>query len=317
MSKRRLNRQQQRRVKNNQAAIVNNEQFTGSDEKGLVICRHAKHADIEDEDGKHIRAKLRQNLGSLTAGDNIIFRRTAEGEAVVLAKLERTSVIGRPDKKGEIKPVAANVSQMLIVFAPKPIYSSLLIDSYLVAANTLNIVPVLIYNKCEISPLPQALNLYVELGYELMATSTKSFEGITHLQNELNDKISVFVGQSGVGKSSLIKALIPEVSPKTNSISKSLEQGMHTTSNSTLYHLPSGGSIIDSPGIREFSLWHLDTTQIIRGFVEFSPLLGQCKYRNCTHLYESCCAFKIAVDENEASKERLLSLQHLLKHTTI
>jgi ribosome biogenesis GTPase len=209
--------------------------------------------------------------------------------------------------------VAANVQQMLIVIAPKPVITPILLDSYLVAAEALNIKPIIIYNKTDIGIDTSFIEYYESIDYTVIQTSTINQLGFNTLIEKINDKISVFVGQSGVGKSTLISTILPNEEIKNQSISTHSELGKHTTSNSTLYHLPSGGSIIDSPGIREFGLWHMDKNKIVHGFKEFRPLIGQCKYKNCTHTHEPECALINTVNKGLLSKERLKSLQYLIQ----
>lgn len=322
MTKRKLTHRQQARIhKRHREHLDNmdepqkgdNTSLTGPKLHGLVICRYAKHAEVEDEEKARIRCQIRSNIGSLVAGDKVIWQRTKESQTgVIIAKLERTSVLGRGDKQGEIRPVAANVNQMIIVTAAKPELSTLLLDSYLVAAETLNINPIIVFNKMDLLPKPKVLMDYQAIGYTLICTSTKSLAGLNTLSHQLQNQISVFVGQSGVGKSSIISILDPNAHAKTNAISKQSELGKHTTSNSTLYHLSQGGSIIDSPGIREFGLWHMDKQTLIEGFVEFRPYIGQCKFKNCSHQHEIQCAFKDALSEGLISSHRFNSLKQLL-----
>lgn len=323
MTKRKLNKQQQHRIKQNKAREVeqaatsrenDTSQTLGPKTFGLVITRHAKQADIEDESGHRLSALIRQNIGSLTAGDRIVFQRNINAPGgIIISRLKRETVLGRGDKKGDIRPVAANVQQMFIVIASKPQVTSILLDSYLVASENLNIQPIIIYNKIDIDLDGPLIEYYRSIGYPVIATSTLNQSGIKELVDATNHHISVFVGQSGVGKSSLISTLIPDEDIRRQSISTHSSLGKHTTSNSTLYHIPTGGSLIDSPGIREFGLWHLAPHEIIEGFVEFRDLSGQCKFKNCTHLTEPGCAMIQFAEEKHFIKERLHSLQYLLK----
>lgn len=324
VSKRKLNKQQQSRIKRNQArditvasnhADTNTEQGLGPKSFGLVITRHAKHAEIEDETGHRLICKIRQNIGSLTAGDRVVFQTChLTDDGIVTSRLKRESELGRGDKKGQIRPVAANVDQILIVIASKPAITPVLLDSYLIAAENLNITPIIIYNKIDLGVNTDLVQYYQEIGYSILMTSTLDNQGIETLIKTTQDKMSVFVGQSGVGKSSLISTLLPDEHIRSQAISSQSELGKHTTSNSTVYHLPRGGSLIDSPGIREFGLWHLEKEQIMQGFIEFQALLGHCKYKNCSHCQEPGCVI-IEAAKSPFAKERLKSLQYLLnKH---
>jgi ribosome biogenesis GTPase / thiamine phosphate phosphatase len=317
MNKRKLSLKQKERIKRNQDAFINPEcSSQGPIHEGLVISRHANVAEVEDESHNLVRCKLRQNLGSVVAGDHVKWCMDNNQQAVILSRLERHSVLGRPDKRGNIRPVAANVDKVLIVIAPKPAPSSLLIDSYLVAAETLKIPPVIIFNKSDLSPTFKLLDTYRNIGYPIVETSCIDHEPLNNeaLVQCLKNQVCVFVGQSGVGKSTLIKNLVPNSNPKTSSISTAAKLGKHTTSNSTLYHLPFAGDIIDSPGIREFGLWHMDKEKITNGFIEVRPFIGKCKYKNCAHRNEPGCALKIAVAKGKLSPTRLSSLQGLTSH---
>lgn len=312
MSKRSINRQQQRRIKQLHDKHIKNNQ------RGLVIARYGKHVTVSSSDDQIHHCSIRQNLGDLAAGDQVVWQPEKGNTGIVLAVLERTSAFGRPDKNGRIKAVAANIDQLLIVVAPQPELTTSLLDSYLVAAATLNLAALIILNKVDLisnqaeSNLVTTLKTYQNIGYPVVTTSCIQADGMHALQPYLRDKSSVFVGQSGVGKSSLINKLIPDKDVRIGALSAQDKVGKHTTSYSYLYQLATGGSIIDSPGIRTLHLWQMEPRMIAQGFIEFRPYLNQCKFRNCQHLHENNCALKQAVAQGKIASARLESFHKIV-----
>lgn len=309
MSKRRINKQQQARIeKNQQNYQETKENNLDSLTDGLVISRFGKHVEIEDEDGKRILCSIRPNLDTVVAGDRVIWQPEGSNQGVVLSLYPRGSILARPTSRGLKKPVAANITQMIIVVAPKPDISWPLLDSYLIMAESLQLHAVILLNKIDLpcEDLKAQLTIdYQPLQYPILMTSQKDLESFKPLKSVLNHQVSVFIGQSGVGKSSVIAEILPhEQDIAINAISTGAELGKHTTSNSRYYHLPSGGALIDSPGVREFSLWDIDEAAIAQGYVEFRPYLSSCKFRNCTHINTPSCAIIDALNKKLISPRR-------------
>ncbi|RUR08293.1 small ribosomal subunit biogenesis GTPase RsgA [Legionella sp. km772] len=309
MSKRRINKQQSTRIEKIQQAYQNDkDNQIDSLADGLVITRFSKHVEIEDKQGKRIRCSIRPNLDVVVAGDRVIWQPEGNNQGVVVSLYPRASMLARPTAKGLKKPVAANITQLIIVVAPKPEISWPLLDSYLVMAETLKLHAVILLNKIDLSCeaiKQQLLSDYQGLNYPLLMISKNQASSVEDLKKILNHQVSVFVGQSGVGKSSLIASVLPhEENIITGDISLGSELGKHTTSNSCYYHLPSGGALIDSPGVREFSLWDIDSSTIAKGYKEFAHYLGQCKFRNCTHADTPHCALVAAVKDGKISANR-------------
>ena len=309
MSKRRISDQQSARIekkqkKYRQSTEIENNPATAD---GLIIRRFSRHAIVESNTGVRIHCSIRPNIDSLVAGDRVIWQAEGERQGIVVSCYPRQSVLGRPDKRGLLKPVAANISQIMIVVAPKPDISWGLLDSYLVMAEFLNLRACIVLNKIDLSSdtLQRSLQQYEQLGYTLLFTSKNENQGHQQLQKALNNQTSVFVGQSGVGKSSLISQILPlESNIQTGAISERTDLGCHTTSNSCLYHLPTGGALIDSPGVREFGLWHMPAREIANGYREFKPYLSQCKFRNCNHRDTIGCAIITAVEHHLITHNR-------------
>lgn len=308
MSKRRINKQQSARIEKIQQTYHDNKENHEALMDGLVITRFSRHVEVEDNEGKHLRCTIRPNLETLVAGDRVIWQNEGNNQGVVVSLYPRTSVLAKPSGTRLIKPVAANITQLIIVIAPKPEISWPLLDSYLVMAETLNLHAVILLNKTDLpcsSLKEQLLTDYQKLNYPLLFISKNTPDSLEQLKNLLDHQVSVFVGQSGVGKSSLISGILPhEQNIATGELSEISELGKHTTSNSRYYHLPSGGALIDSPGVREFNLWHINASEIARGYTEFKPYLSQCKFRNCTHKNTPHCAIIEAIQEGLISKRR-------------
>ncbi len=244
----------------------------------------------------------------MVAGDRVIWQTEGTNQGVVVSLYPRASLLARPTSAGLKKPVAANITQLIVVIAPKPEISWPLLDSYLIMAETLRLHVVILLNKIDM-PCDELRFLlladYQSLNYPIIMTHKNDLESFDQLKKALNHQVSVFVGQSGVGKSSLIARVLPhEENIATNEISEGAELGRHTTSNSRYYHLPSGGALIDSPGVREFSLWDIDASMIAQGYTEFRPYLSHCKYRNCTHIETPHCAIISALNEGIISSRR-------------
>lgn len=318
MTKRRLNKQQTTRIQNKQASYQRvDENHDALNENGLVISRFSRHAEIECVDGKRILCSIRPTIESLVAGDRVIWQPTNDKQGVVVSCYPRQSILGRPDKRHGSKPVCANITQIMVVVAAKPMLTWSLLDSYLIMAEHLRIKLTIVLNKTDLpcqDIKEELMTCYQPLGYDLLFTNQQDLQGYDVLTQALNDQTSVFVGQSGVGKSSLIAGILPhETNIQVADISSQSDLGCHTTSNSRLYHLPKGGSIIDSPGVREFGLWRMSLADIVSGFREFKDLVFECKYRNCTHQNCPGCAIVAATKKNACYKRRYDSMLKIAK----
>ncbi|OXY80714.1 small ribosomal subunit biogenesis GTPase RsgA [Oceanimonas doudoroffii] len=319
--KRRVSDNHSRRLKKQQAEVID-DTLLGAPEEGVVISRFGQHADIEDGEGRVHRCNLRRTIGSLVTGDRVVWRPGTDAlqgiSGVVEAVHPRATVLTRPDYYDGIKPVAANIDQIVVVSAVLPELSCHIIDRYLVAAEDVEMPPMLVLNKVDLLSDEQRrdaerdLQRYRDIGYRVLLVSCDTGEGLDELQQALSSHTSIFVGQSGVGKSSLVNAIMPDVEAQTGAVSDNSGLGQHTTTTARLYHFATGGSLIDSPGIREFSLWHLAPERVAWCFREFRDYLGGCRFRDCKHGTDPGCLLQEAAADGRIHPERLDSYHRIM-----
>lgn len=294
-----------------------------SEQQGLIICRYSRHFEVEalegDDIGKIHRCVSRANIDSIVTGDLVVWRAGADQTGVIESRQPRNSLLERPDNFGKLKAVAANIDQMVIVIACQPKPQSNLIDRYLVAAELMNIRPIIALNKADLidednrEQIEQLLSIYSSLGYKTVKIISSRHQDpqLDNLTELIQKYTSIIVGQSGVGKSSLINTLHPEAKLEVGPLSMQTGEGTHTTIKAKLFHLNDGGQLIDSPGIRDFSLWHIDEQQLQFGFIEIANRISECKFRDCKHENEPNCAILKAAENGEIHPERFDSYQRI------
>lgn len=274
-------------------------------------------------DGRRQRCKFRRQVGRPYCGDRVMVARADNESLVVESILPRKNYFVRADERQRQQPVAANLDQVIIVIATRPLPSRDLLERYLLAVHSLGIKPVIVLNKTDLEVEPDGhpqrakvlehLPDYKKLGYTVLRTSCKTEPGVSQLQPLLEGKTSILVGQSGVGKSSLINKLLPDLDIQTGALSEATGKGTHTTTSTMLYEFSGGGYLIDSPGVWEYGIWKLENDELADGFVEFSDYVGQCRFNDCVHATEPGCAIKTAVADGHILNWRYESYLRLLE----
>lgn len=288
-----------------------------SDLQGLIIAGHGRHY-LARADHQTLQCVTRGKKSDVATGDLVRLALTSTDQAVIEEILPRTTLLYRSDQY-KSKLLAANVTQLFIVVATEPGFSDDLVSRALVAANAAGIRAHIILNKTDVSHLLPAarskLERYGQLGYPIHEVSAKAAasETLSILQPLLAGQSSILIGQSGMGKSSLIQLLVPDADIAVREISQRLDSGKHTTTFTRLFEIDAQTSVIDSPGFQEFGLYHLTEGMLERAFPEFQPVLGQCRFTNCHHVAEPDCAVLSALHEGQIDKERhrlYLQLRH-------
>ncbi len=283
-----------------------------------MITRFGATLIVEEATRRHHRCSTRRHLDYAVCGDKVKWQPAPSGPGIVTDILPRRNELTRTNKHGQIRTIAANFDQLGVIIActPQPDWTT--VDRYLVAAMYLSCEAFLVINKQDLPTNTADLALlsedYRRIGYYVLHTSAKKSLGMGKLEAQLKDKITIFVGQSGVGKSSLVKQLLPYQNIRIGELSSNREMGKHTTSSTTLYQLPSGGGLIDSPGVRSFNPPPIQSHKTLsQGYIEFSPYLEHCRFHNCSHTVEPGCALIKAAAAGEISPRRLQRYQRLAK----
>ena len=274
--------------------------------QGLVVSHLGKGIAVEVEE-KILLCQTLRKLDTVVVGDQVLLSISGPEQGRIEQILPRQSVLHRPSRGDQIRPVAANINTIFVVFAAEPECDFLLIDQYLAICENCNIDAALIFNKIDLAhatAVEDELAYYQTLGYRLFKVSAKQSIGLDSLTEALAAQISLFAGQSGVGKSSLSNALLPDKVLKTNTVSETTRHGRHTTTAATLYHLPSGGDLIDSPGVAIFGLAGLSEAQLAWGFREFHPFIEQCRFNDCRHVNDKDCAVRQAAEQGKIAINR-------------
>ena len=284
--------------------------------KGTIIAAHGRQYLVELDGGEKLLCFPRGKKSELACGDRVTLQRSGDGQGVVDSIDERHSLLYRSNEYKQ-KLIAANVTQIVIVVACEPSFSDELITRCIVAAESQDMKALIVLNKCDLSErLPAAeaaLAPFERLHYPLLRLCAQRDVGA--LREHLHGEVSVLVGQSGMGKSTLTNALIPEANARTREISAALDSGKHTTTHATLYRLDSASALIDSPGLQEFGLRHLNQGAIEYGFPELRPLLGKCRFRNCRHDQEPGCAVHAALQSGGIDARRYATFRTLCSET--
>ncbi|MDD2701704.1 MAG: ribosome small subunit-dependent GTPase A [Sideroxydans sp.] len=272
---------------------------------GRIIAAYGRHYLAETPEGEVIECVPRGKKSEIACGDTIEFTRTGTDQGVVERIAPRSSLLYRSDAYKQ-KLIAANVTQLIIVVASEPSFNDELLARCLLAGHEQHLDMLIVLNKSDlpqVSAARERLAPYAKIGYRVLELSAT--QNVEPLRALLHGHTSVLVGQSGMGKSTLTNALIPEAQAATREISNALDSGKHTTTHATLYHLNADSHLIDCPGVQLFGLHHLDFATLERNFPEFLPYLGECRFANCSHSHEPDCAIRKATEEGMIDKRRL------------
>lgn len=275
--------------------------------EGLVIAHLGQGIAVEASSGSIFLCQTLRKLETVAVGDRVLWSQSSPDQGRIEEILPRRSALLRPARNGKTRPVAANIDTVFIVFAIEPFCDFLLLDQYLAICENRHMDAALVLNKTDLplsEQIEQELTVYQELGYRLYRVSATTAAGLDDLKQALKNQVSIFAGQSGVGKSSLTNAILPDKLLKTNAINATSKLGRHTTTAATLYHLEGGGDLIDSPGVAIFGLADLSIQQLAQGYREFLPLLDQCQFNDCRHLHDKGCAVRAASEAGTVSTSR-------------
>ncbi|HMM54956.1 MAG TPA: ribosome small subunit-dependent GTPase A [Candidatus Desulfobacillus sp.] len=274
--------------------------------QGVVVADFGRHYEVELADGSILPSRPRGRRSQIACGDRVALALAADSQGVIERVKPRRSLLYRSDGRRQ-KLIAANASQAVIVVAAEPSFSDELVSRCLVAAEQQGMRALIVLNKIDLEDKLEAararLAPFRDLGYAVVELC--ALEGAAALRPALAGQCSVLVGQSGMGKSSLINALLPAAGATVREISMRLDSGKHTTTHSRLYQLGDGVSLIDSPGLQSFGLAHLSRAEIEQAFREFQPHLGGCRFRDCRHDREPDCAVRDAVAAGGIAARRL------------
>ncbi len=316
MAKRRLSRRQQQRIDAAQRAVTQNDDYL----LGLVVSHQGGQILAELASAEVIECKIKSNLGTIVCGDRVAIEATAPGQYRVNAILERDNLLQRIDGFGQVRAVAANISQLIVCLAVKPEPNLFLLDQYLLSAEQQQIDACILLNKIDLAPTGDDAfglhEIYRPLGYRIVETSVKTGSGMQQFADLLAGRISVLSGVSGVGKSSLTSWLLPEEKIKIAEISEVNEEGRHTTRASRLYHLPGGGDLIDTPGVRGFSPFIDRQEPLTNGFREIAELAAGCRFNDCTHRNEPHCAVIAARADGRVADSRYQNYLKILEQAS-
>lgn len=298
--------------------------------KGTVIRSSGSVYGVRAVDGTFVECRVKGNFrlkgirstNPVAVGDNVVFDVREDGTAYIVEILERKNYIVRKasnlSKQSHI--LAANLDQcFLVVTISHPVTSTTFIDRFLASAEAYRVPVTLVFNKADLydqsesEELEYLTALYKSIGYRSIVTSVLQGTGIEELKAEMNGKVSLFAGNSGVGKSSLVNAVAPQLEAKVGEISKIHDTGMHTTTYTEMFEIMPGSYIVDTPGVKGFGTYNMEAEEISHYFVEFFELSKECKYGNCTHTHEPGCAVLAALEQGEIAPSRYQSYLSMLE----
>ena len=283
---------------------------------GRVVARYRRHCLVETGDDRRIACQISRRSLNPVVGDEVEWQSDSDDTGIVNDILPRHSELTRINNRGAPEVAAANLTQLVVVLAVKPVPDWFLLDRYLASAELSALKSVIVFNKVDLAEAPsQVLDDYRDLTNAICTASAKRMENLDALCAQMRDQRSAMIGQSGVGKSSLINALLGDSVQEVSALSERSGHGRHTTTTAVLYRLPSGGELIDSPGVRDFAPYIEDPRRVQRGFREITKFSNDCRFDDCAHLAEPGCAVKEAVTDGAIACRRYESYKALLALT--
>ena len=287
--------------------------------EGLVIAAHGQRGILETPAGDSLRYLIKGKRLRVVCGDRVMWTREAHDQTVIVSKIyNRNNALNRlSGSRAETEVIAANLTCLVVVFAPVPKPDWFLIDRYLCSGRLMGCRLFLVGNKNDLTArnadesVAREINDYVTVGYDYLSVSAKITGTLETLRQKLEGETGILVGQSGVGKSSIINQLIPDARISVGPISKATLEGIHTTTASAMHRLPGGGRLIDSPGVRDFIPAIDDPQSVQSGYPEILAAAHNCRFTNCQHMREPDCAVKTACDHGSISARRYESYRRL------
>ena len=282
--------------------------------EGLVVAAHGRRGRLEAPDGRLLPYLVKGRRLKVVCGDKVCWQAGSDGTATVISIRERRNALERWQAHGHNEVLAANLSCVGVVVAPVPAPDWFVVDRFLCAAAVMSATGVVIANKTDLGDsLEPVLDEYRRIGYTVVQVCAVTGAGTDTLKDVFRDQTGILVGQSGVGKSSLINRLIPDADADTAGLTRKHAEGTHTTTASVMHRIPGSGRLIDSPGVRDFLPAIAAGASIQSGFPEIDAASAGCRFTDCRHLREPGCAVKAAVEHGRISARRYESYKRLLR----
>ena len=289
------------------------------DENAIVIATYSRRMRLRLDTGDAIEARIKGKRLKPVCGDRVLAVPIEnESDWLILNVAPRDTELTRPDTRGRVEVLAANFDCLVVVAAAQPSPDWYIVDRYLCAAELIGVTAIVVYNKSDLlthDSTMDELDNYRRIGYEVVLSSTTVGDGIEHLAKLLRERCAIIVGQSGVGKSSIINCLVGDDQQRVAGISEKTNEGRHTTVNSAMISLPEGGTVIDSPGVRDYAPALQSSGDAANGFREVAAAAQHCRFANCRHLREPGCHVKTCVENGSISERRYASYKRIVNLT--